>query len=144
MPNLTLSLPEKTYSEMKRFPKVKWSVVAREAIARELEELKLLDKLMDKGAISLESIKAEALPVLKKNNIARAAIFGSTARGEAKATSDVDFLVEFKKRRPTLLDIGGLKNDLEEKLKRSADIILFGSIDPRLKERILRDKVDIL
>jgi hypothetical protein len=62
---------------MKRFPKIKWSTVAREAIARELEELELLDKLIDKGAISLASIKAEALPVLKRNNVARAAIFGS-------------------------------------------------------------------
>ena len=141
---MTLSLPDKTYREMKRFPKIKWSTVAREAIARELEELELLDKLIDKGAISLASIKAEALPVLKRNNVARAAIFGSVARGEAKANSDVDFLVEFKKRRPTLLDIGGLKNDLEEKLNRSIDLILFGSIDPRLKERILREKVDIL
>lgn len=92
----------------------------------------------------IEKIRKEVTPVLKANQVKRAAIFGSVARGEARATSDVDFLIEFKKKRPTLFDMGGLKGELERKLKKSVDLVLFRSIDPRLRERILTERVDIL
>lgn len=94
-------------------------------------------------ANDIGKIKRDAVPILKANRVKRAAIFGSVARGEAKATSDVDFLLEFK-GKVTLFDLGGLKADLEEKLKRSVDLILFRSIDPRLRDRILGERVDIL
>jgi len=93
---------------------------------------------------NVAEIKARILPILRHNGVKRAAIFGSVARGEATKKSDVDFLIEFKKERPTLFDVGGLKGELEKKLKRSVDLVLFRSIDSRLKERILRERVDII
>ncbi len=92
----------------------------------------------------LEKIKEISIPVLKNRGIKRASIFGSIARGDATKISDVDFLIDFKKERPTLFDVGGLKGDLERALNRSVDLVLFRSIDPRLKKRILKEKVDIL
>lgn len=49
MANITLAVSEEISKKMKKFPKVKWSVVAREAIANELEKLEILDKLLSKS-----------------------------------------------------------------------------------------------
>jgi hypothetical protein len=43
-----------------------------------------------------------------------------------------------------LLDLAGLKIELEEKLKRDVDVLTYKSIHPLLRERILKEKVDIL
>ncbi len=93
---------------------------------------------------SFSSIKQRALPVLKKHDVKRAAIFGSFARGEANAKSDVDFLIEYKGRNKSLLDLVGLKLDLEEILARKVDVITYRSIYWRLRERILAEQVIIL
>ena len=43
-----------------------------------------------------KKIGNKIIPVLKRYNVVRAAIFGSFARGEMKEGSDIDLLVEFK------------------------------------------------
>ena len=64
--------------------------------------------------------------------------FGSYARNEAKADSDVD--VVFTTDRPDLLLTAMLKQDLEVLLSRPVDVIrLRESMNPRLKFRIERD-----
>jgi hypothetical protein len=76
----------------------------------------------------LPSIKRRALPILKRHEVKRAAIFGSFARGIANSKSDVDFLIEYKGKNKSLLDLVGLKLDLEEILDRKVDIITYRSI----------------
>jgi len=46
MANLTLSVPDDLYEEMKRHPEIRWSEVARQALARKLEDLRRLDTLL--------------------------------------------------------------------------------------------------
>jgi len=91
----------------------------------------------------IEKIKSEILPVLRKYDVKRASLFGSIARGEETEKSDIDILVEFEGRK-SLLDLAGLKIELEEKLKRKVDVLTYKSIHPLLRERILSEKVDIL
>jgi hypothetical protein len=91
----------------------------------------------------IADIKKKILPILKRRRVKEAAIFGSTARGEANKRSDVDILVKFK-GKVTLFGLGGLKADLEEKLKKDVDVVTFKSIDPRLKKSIMADMVRIL
>ena len=43
----------------------------------------------------IEGVSEKILPVLKRYDVVRAAIFGSFARGEMKESSDIDILVEF-------------------------------------------------
>ncbi len=88
-------------------------------------------------------IKKSIMPILIRRNVAKAAIFGSTARGEEKKGSDIDILVSFKKR-VSLLDLGGLKADLEEKLDKKVDVVTFSSIDKRFRKSIMEDMVLIL
>jgi len=96
---------------------------------------------MDRDRI--EEIKDTLIKVLKKYGVKRAALFGSIARGEATKDSDIDLLIEFEERK-SLLDLVGLKLELQELLGREVDIITYKSIHPLLKERILNEQVVIL
>jgi len=57
MVNMTLSLPSDIREEMKDFPEIKWSEVARKAIIDKVETLKLADKLAKKSKLSEKDIK---------------------------------------------------------------------------------------
>ncbi len=93
---------------------------------------------------NLGEIKKIAVPVLRRNNVVRAGIFGSYARGEAKKGSDIDILIEIKAKKFSLLDLVGLELELKEKLKRKVDLVEYSTIHPLLKERILREEVPII
>jgi hypothetical protein len=67
-------------------------------------------------------------------------VFGSTARGEAGATSDVDLLVEMEPGR-SLLDLVGLWQDLEDLLGTHVDVLSDGGVSPHLRERIYAEAV---
>jgi len=44
--NLTLSVPDDLYEEMKKHPEIRWSEVARQALAKKLDDLRRLDALL--------------------------------------------------------------------------------------------------
>ncbi len=92
----------------------------------------------------LAEIKKIAVPVLRRNSVVRAGIFGSFARGEAKKGSDIDILIEIKAKKFSLLDLVGLELELKEKLKRKVDLVEYSTIHPLLKDRILREEVPIV
>jgi uncharacterized protein len=92
----------------------------------------------------IPTIKKKVLPILKRHAVKRAAIFGSFARGEAKANSDVDLLIEYKSKDKSLFDLVDLKSELEEILRRKVDILTYDSIYWRLREQILSQQVVIL
>jgi uncharacterized protein len=64
-------------------------------------------------------------------------------RGEMTDESDIDILVEFEGRK-SLLDLAGLKLDLEDALERRVDLLTYRSLHPMLKDRILAEQVPIL
>ena len=66
-------------------------------------------------------------------------LFGSVARGQAMAASDLDFLVELE--NPTFDSYMGLLEFLEELFERPVDLVLANTLKPRLREPILRDTV---
>ena len=62
--------------------------------------------------------------VCRKHPVSRIEVFGSLAQGKAKAGSDVDLLVEFKPGASVgLLEMGALKEDLEERLGCTVDLV---------------------
>src|SRR5688572_23467895 len=93
---------------------------------------------------TISNIKKRSLPILRRHSVKRAAIFGSFARGEAKAKSDVDFLIEYKSKNKSLFDLVDLKSELEESLGRKVDIITYNSIYWGIREQILTEQVVIL
>ena len=83
------------------------------------------------------------LDILRKHEVKKAALFGSVARGEQTKKSDIDLLVEFKGEK-SLLDLVGLKQDLEDRFKKKIDVVTYNSLHPLLRERILREQKVIL
>ncbi len=71
----------------------------------------------------------------KQYGIVTIGIFGSMARGEAHKESDVDVVVQIKE--PDLFMLVGIKNDLEERLQKSVDIVTYlEDMNQFLKRRI--------
>jgi len=69
-------------------------------------------------------------------------VFGSVARGEADEKSDIDFLVEMEPGR-SLFDLGGLLMDLQEVLGRDVDVVTERGLNPRIRDRVLREAVSL-
>ncbi len=67
-------------------------------------------------------------------------IFGSYARGEEKAGSDVDVLVNFDDGA-TLFDLVGLGDYLEAMLGIPADVVSMRALHPMMRDDVLRELV---
>lgn len=93
--------------------------------------------------MELEDIKCKIVPILKRYDVKRAALFGSFVRGEQREDSDIDILVEFKDGK-SLLDLAGLKIELEEALGRKVDVLTYNSLHPLLRDKILQEQKVIL
>lgn len=80
---------------------------------------------------------------LEQNDVSRASFFGSLVRGELKEDSDIDILIEFNGKK-SLLDLVGLKQELEDVLRRKVDVLTYKSLHPLLKEKILSEQEVII
>lgn len=74
--------------------------------------------------------------------VRRIALFGSTARDEAREDSDLDVLVEFD-RVPTLDEFVGLKLFLEDHIGRKVDLVTPDAIKPRMRPAVEHEAVDV-
>jgi predicted nucleotidyltransferase len=68
------------------------------------------------------------------------AVFGSVARDEARADSDVDLLVEFD-QSVSLFEFVGLQQHLEGILGRKVDLTTPSSLRPQMRDQILREAI---
>ena len=69
-------------------------------------------------------------------------LFGSYVRGEQRADSDIDVLVEFD-RDVSLLDVSKLQIFLTDKLRIKTDVVLKRSVREELKDIILAEAVAV-
>ena len=76
--------------------------------------------------------------ICRRNDVAMLGIFGSTARNEETAQSDIDLLVRFSKRK-SLLALIALEHQLDEALGRKVDLLTEAALSPYLREGIMRD-----
>jgi uncharacterized protein len=96
---------------------------------------------MSTPAITMHSLRAQRADILRvadRWGARNVRVFGSVARGDAQQPGDVDFLVEFAPDR-SLLDHGGLLNDLEALLGVPVDVVSERGLRPRFRERMLRE-----
>ncbi|MCF7910493.1 nucleotidyltransferase family protein [Candidatus Pacearchaeota archaeon] len=91
---------------------------------------------------TIENIKKKIIPILKKNNVVRAGIFGSYARGEQKKNSDIDILI--KTSKPLGFKFAGIQFEIEKKINKKVDLLTYNSIHPLLRKRILKEEVRII
>jgi len=92
----------------------------------------------------INSIRSKVVPTLKKNGVIRAGIFGSYARGEYKKNSDIDILIKVRGNDFSLLDLVGLKMELEKNVGKKVDLLTYKSINPHIKKSIMDDEVRII
>ncbi len=74
--------------------------------------------------------------------VASLALFGSAARGEIAAKSDVDVLVEFS-GRATFDRYMDLKDYLEDVLGRKVDLVTKNALKPALRARIAAEALHV-
>ena len=88
----------------------------------------------------LERIARHAGELRADHGVASLSVFGSVARDEARADSDVDILVEFS--RPVgLFAFGRLQDRLSEILGCRVDLATPASLHRSLRDRILAEAV---
>ena len=92
----------------------------------------------------IEKLKPKIVLILKKNNVIRAGIFGSYARGEQKKNSDIDILIEINNPNITLLGFIKIKHKLEDVLKKKVDLVEYEAIKPLIKKRVLDEEIRII
>lgn len=80
-----------------------------------------------------------------RNEVVAAYLFGSVARGEARANSDVDVAVLLAAGEPADAKshdaLFALQDDLEERLHRRVDLVAMNGAPLDLLHRVLRDGV---
>ena len=101
------------------------------------------------GSTSLT--RAEALDCISASEteiralgVARLALFGSVARGQARPDSDVDILVEFSPGAKTFDRFLALSELLETLLGRRVELVTREALSPFLGPRILAEAQDVL
>lgn len=90
----------------------------------------------------VKSKREEILKLAAKHGAWNLRIFGSAARGEAGAKSDVDFLVEMEPGR-SLLDHVALWQDLEELLGCRVDLVSEKALHWYIRDRVLAEAVPL-
>jgi predicted nucleotidyltransferase len=91
----------------------------------------------------LETLRAHESE-LRNFGVSHAAVFGSVARGEATADSDVDVLVELEESHPMgIFEYARLKLYISDLLNGTGDIVNRRTLKPLLRDNILRDAVHV-
>ncbi len=93
---------------------------------------------------SLDDIRARVLPVLLPFGVEELALFGSVARGEDTALSDLDLLVRFAEpplKPLSLITWGRLERELAERCGRKVDLVSARGLSRHLRPVIEAEKV---
>lgn len=78
------------------------------------------------------------IEICRQNDVSFVGVFGSMARGDDTAQSDIDLLVKFASRK-SLLTTVKLQRELSASLGRNVDVQTDASINPHLRAGIMND-----
>lgn len=82
---------------------------------------------MNDKVYTIDEIKNIIAPIAKSYGVQKVFLFGSYARGEATASSDLDFCIDAPSIRDLFM-LGGLYADLEDAFSKKLDLITVGSL----------------
>lgn len=82
--------------------------------------------------------RRELLDVLRRHGVTNPEIFGSAARGDDRADSDVDLLVDFAPGTD-IIDMIGIKRELEDVLGVPVDLVPRNGLKERVRSRAAKD-----
>ena len=119
-------VPESTASFRDRRPPLRFRVLDYSAMRSSL----------------LKKYRAEILRLALRHGAEEVRVFGSLARGTGNESSDLDLLVTLGEGR-SLLDLVGLKQDLEDLVHRPVDVVTERALSPNMRERVLSEAVPL-
>jgi len=90
----------------------------------------------------LHDRREEILKAAASHGATDVRLFGSRARGEAGGGSDVDPLVRLAAGR-TLLDLVAIKQDLEDLLGCSVDVVTEEAISPYIWPQVMKEAITL-
>lgn len=94
------------------------------------------------SSLILQRYRGEILDLALRHGARDVRVFGSLARGEAREDSDLDLLVTLGEGR-SLLDLVGLKQDLEDLVHRPVDVVTEAALSPYLREQVLAEAIPL-
>ena len=89
---------------------------------------------------TIDEIKSIAAPIAKRHGIAALYLFGSYARGEATATSDLDFRIE-KGSLHSLLQLSSFQLELEKSFLKKIDVQTTQMLTPQFLSSIRPEEI---
>ena len=96
--------------------------------------------------MGIEELLSENRPAIlraaKTHGAGNVRVFGSVARGEASADSDVDLLIHLEVGRG-FSDLMGFCEEVEATLGRRVDVVTDDGLSPFLRERVLAEAVPL-
>jgi uncharacterized protein len=90
----------------------------------------------------LQEKRTEILKIAAQYGASNVRIFGSVARGEATADSDIDFLMDIQAGR-SLLNRIALIQDLEDLLDRKVDVAKPEILHESIREQVLKEAIPL-
>jgi len=88
--------------------------------------------------IDVAEIQKIIKPLLERNDVVFAGVFGSFARGEANEASDIDLLVRFRSPK-SLLEIVRLEHELSALTGRKVEVVTEKFLHPYIAGSVRRD-----
>lgn len=74
-------------------------------------------------ATTVEQIAAIARPIAERHHVDELYLFGSMARGEGTAQSDVDFIYHMTPQDNPVVDVWAFRDDLQQAFGREVDLV---------------------
>lgn len=93
-------------------------------------------------ASKLRRQRRRLLEAAERQGVSHLRVFGSLARGEAKADSDIDLLVDLKPGR-TLLDLAAFRREAAEILGLPVDVATADMLKDRIRDEVLSEALPL-
>jgi predicted nucleotidyltransferase len=90
----------------------------------------------------LENYAEKIRKIARTHGAIRVRVFGSHAKGGVREASDLDLLVDLEDGRD-LLDLVGIKQDLESLLGRKVDVLTEEALSPYLRDKIVQEAIPL-
>ena len=85
----------------------------------------------------------DILRIARANGAITVRVFGSRARGDASAASDLDLLIRLEPNR-SLLDLVGMKLALEDFLGVRVDVVTERALSPYIRAAVLAEAKELV